>query len=300
MPILCTFLFFSLLLGVLAKDCPKGSFISAGICQLYPFNTISTTTNAASCVPCVNQTAANPRRTECKPCGLGRVYRSRPRANKVCSVCPFDTYNDKDNATSCTACPPRTRGPRRGTSLFHCMRCPEGLQASRRPSGRVQCIKCEPGFSTVEDQLVCLPCPSGTFFDRFGNGTCLPCAPGLFASATGSTFCSLCPTHTFTIDFGRSACKVCPPGTEAPNFGARQCRPACQRTDPSCLSCPPGSGENRATGECERCAPGFIGQIRTGTECYPCPFPARAGKNKTVCGCPDKRPPLLKGKCDRP
>lgn len=286
--------------ATLAQVCQPGSFISAGVCKPCPSNSISPTANAIRCIPCLNQTAANPRRTECKPCGEGRFYRPRPRVNKVCAVCPFDTYNDQDNATSCTPCPPRTRGPRGGTSKVGCIRCPEGLQVTRLPSGRLQCVKCGPDLSSTEDQLLCLPCLPGTFHDRFGNGTCLPCAPGLFASEMGSTFCPKCRFHTFTNQFGQSSCKTCPPGTEAPNIGARQCRPTCRAADPTCLSCPPGSGANRATGKCEKCAEGFIGQIRTATECYPCPSPAKANMNRTLCVCPNSLPPLLNGKCNRP
>lgn len=227
-------------------------------------------------------------------------YHPRPLVNRVCAICPDDTYNEQVSATSCTPRPPRTRGPQDGTSIFGCIRCPEGFMVTKRLSGSsLQCVKCGPGSSTFENQLLCLPCPPGTFHDRFGNGS-LPCTPGLFASEMRSTFCPKCPIHTFVNELVLASCKTCPLGTEAPNFGAQQCPPTCQANDPTCLSCPPGSGANRATGKCEECAEGFIGQTRTATECFPCPFSAKANMNRTLCVWQTSRPPQLNGKCDRP
>lgn len=287
--------------SVSGQRCPVGSFIDSNSeCRKCPLNTISTFANSTSCTPCLNRTAANFRQFACAPCGKGFFFNPRPKVNKVCAACPFNSFSDVDHATFCTPCPPGLNGPREGVSVEGCIRCPENLFLSRDGGGNIVCSRCNPGFATFEDQFVCEPCPPGTFNNRFSDASCRGCPPGQYAPDPGSIFCIKCPPHQFTNQSGQSACKPCPEDTEAPNVGARQCRPTCQPGESGCISCLPGSGLNETTGRCERCAEGFIGQICSATPCYPCPAPSTSNEARTKCRCPSGKPPLLNGMCDRP
>ena len=85
---------------------------------------------------------------------------------KGCSLCPAGSWVDQDgDKMNCRACPPGMYGLVRGAPSMHLS---HGWDLSRLPREPARTSDLDPG---------CLPCPNGTYGDRWGATTCIACNP---------------------------------------------------------------------------------------------------------------------------
>jgi len=159
----------------------------------------------STCVPCPEGRFTNPDKgMNCSEfCDAGFC----PFVDN-CTACGRGTFNDKDNATECSSCPP----------------------GSVAAWGATNCSMCSPGFTNNTVSSLCGECLAGTF-NPVEGGTCLPCDPGQY-SDQGSTGCLDCPKGSYSAMEGTPVCTPCGPGRYNPEVG--------QLEQSSCLICPTG------------------------------------------------------------
>jgi len=156
---------------------------------------------------------------------------------------------------------------------------------------------------------LCLPCPPGSYANRFkmpncsscadgwcpDNVTCAVCPPGSYTNQTNSTFCSICPSGTYTEYYNSTSCSECPAGSQ-PTDDHTMCRPCspgyysphdgsiclpCEKGTYSpyhstaCFLCPAGTYNPwPAQGACTACGQGYYNQypgVVSAAGCLICP-----------------------------
>ena len=137
---------------------------------------------------------------------------------------------------------------------------------------------------------VCKRCAKGEYFDA-ANLLCLPCPGGSYKESSGQmTSCKLCPAHTYnnqTGSTGEPACLECPANTGTSGQGAcsaRQCNCLAgffQDNKNECRKCPKGEEYIAALNDCRACQPGSfkdgVGQDSPCAECSASTYNALAG-----------------------
>ncbi|AWU47080.1 TNF receptor-like protein [Sea otter poxvirus] len=233
-------------------------------------------------------------------CENGKYYDRY--ANRCCTKCPAGThvkeYCGKNiDDTICTECPDGsyTAYP---NWLRHCLSCRGPCDSTMKESKKCSsdtdrvCVcgngrycalkgsnggcrycaphtKCPPGkgvkvAGTQNDDVVCSPCPDGTFSnitsstDTCKNHTQCPPGEGVYSPGTqkDDVVCSPCPDGTFSnITSSTAKCvghSPCPPGEGIIVAGTK-------KDDVLCKQCPDGTFANVTSGSCNnhtKCPPG--------------------------------------------
>ena len=215
-------------------------------------------------VPCPAGSGANARYDGCQPCAPGSAA---PQAGGGCSPCAAGSFSSQSNATVCALCPPGAFGGGQGQTL---------------------CRGCAPGaYAGMSGASKCAPCAAGSYAPNASSASCTPCDAGTYGTVNGSTrACAANCVNDFGNAFfsapGASACVYCVGGVV--QDGGRLC-----------LGCGRGSYEtdvvvttsNVTARVCRPCA---LGLAQTATAfagnasaCQPCPAPAYASLNGSVC-----------------
>lgn len=219
-------------------NCPRGSFIKNGACELCPIGTYSSSENSASCEDC--------------PIGSYNPFRGG-QSFWNCLLCPAGTYSDVPAAKNCKPCPP---GKYSQGGATKCLKCApgEGLDSYRN-----ECRKCYLGFYNDGSFKYCQLCPSGTGSNVIDRPTkCVPCPKGTFRDSRYSPAarCDKCPINSYTNVKGTRQCPMCPLGTIAEK-GATDCTPCPAGTfrdtvrKVRCLSCPVGLTSKPGSAACK-------------------------------------------------
>ena len=157
-----------------------------------------------------------------------------------------------------------------------CLTCPRGYVSN---DFATECKKCDEGtyiqYSSDWPQMICTPCPTGTYSAEFGSSACTTCPEGYSTPAgqtacypgtscpkgyykpPGGSACEKCSAGTYTDITTATACTKCPIGSSAPAGGS------------SCTSCT--MGQYIAAGSiCTSCLAGKFTNTTTATECTKC------------------------------
>ena len=168
-----------------------------------------------------------------------------------------------------------------------------GVEFSR--GSTIEACVCLPGYYLPywNSSTPCLPCPMGTYADRYNMSQCTPCPMNSWHNLTNQTNVSACVCHigfSGTAATGCGVCKPgyatlgtitecwgCPPGTYTNNSNMSQCTPCpanswsdnSLQTSVSVCLCNAGWAGIAATG-CNECAVNFYAE-RNSLNCTPCP-----------------------------
>jgi len=208
-------------------------------------------------------------------CGPGTYV-----SGSACASCLTGTFSSAVANAGCSACNPGTAVSITGATV--CTTCSAGQYTAG--SGQTSCGTCGTTCTTgtyisaactSAANIVCSPCPTGSF----GAGTtltvCSACAAATYASATGLSVCSACLAGTFASAAGTSSCAKCAAGTVAAGSGATVCVGCAAGSfffnATLCAPCLPGNYSNgTANAVCARCPPGLISSVSGATACSTC------------------------------
>ena len=119
--------------------------------------------------------------------------------------CPYGTFSEEVNATSCMPSDP-------------------GYRASD-VIGATSQVRCEPGtYQPYERSVECLDAPQGTYVATSGATEYLPCSDGTYTNIVGQSRCST-PEPGFLVNAAGTRLIRCTAGTYAES-GATRCTPA--------------------------------------------------------------------------
>ena len=229
------------------KDCPIGTYGTAGVCTDCKAGTYQDIQGAAF---------------TCKECDHGNENLYQPDTGQTqCNSC---INGNATNSTSCVPCGPGTH------FNFHALPCrctacmPGYVQALH---GQMECVSCDTqttglvAFRTGMTQ--CHRCPRGE--QPYNSSYCTSCPLGSFENGIDNT-CVLCEENTFADTPGgvfSSSCKPCPTGTST--LGVKGAKS--DTTD--CLPCP--EGKYLRDGKCHNCIPGSFSDTPGAVDvCTPC------------------------------
>eukprot|EP00960_Hanusia_phi_P002429 70506-Hanusia_phi.AAC.1 len=160
-------------------------------------------------------------------------------STSTCTVCPKDTYNDKNSQTYCKNCIPHSTSPIGSISIQSCScedgyiyitdqfrckgctagkykiafdtcaQCPVNSYSNNGSQFRTQC-KCDPGYFGNDGES-CTPCPAGTYKDVSGSSPCILCGSNEYSvdASTSKQQCVCSPGYYRDNE----VCKACPFGT---------------------------------------------------------------------------------------
>ena len=174
--------------------------------------------------------------------------------------CAADSFNEKQNATSCTDCP---------------------LHSSHSIEGSIDetdCV-CDAGAYSISDEVVpvaCQLCAGGYFKSTPGSEACVGCLEDQFSNSTCASTCRSCHTNSVSASLSSSqqAC-VCVPGFET-------------AAEDVCVAC--GVGKFKATpshGQCELCADGKFQDASAQSLCTDCLSHSQSESQRGFCLCED-------------
>ena len=177
-----------------------------------------------------------------------------------CVRCAADSFNEKQNATSCTDCP------------LHSSHSIEGS------NDETDCV-CDAGAYSISDEVVpvaCQLCAGGYFKSTPGSEACVGCLADQFSNGTGASTCRSCHTNSVSASLSSSqeAC-MCVPGYET-------------AAEDVCVAC--GVGKFKATpshGQCELCADGKFQDASAQSLCTDCLSHSQSESQRGFCLCED-------------
>lgn len=161
----------------LAKACPPGSFRNNYIKVTFPRKSDDSN----------NYWYVQPG-TKCIRCPAG--YYATSAGSKICIKCPRGYYCS-DPTVAPKPCPAGTFSNLE-YGIQSCMVCPDGSYTTTIASKT--CTMCPKGYYCADPSKAPAKCPIGTFSNStVGQLLCTPCPPGTYAATTGSTQCTPCP-----------------------------------------------------------------------------------------------------------
>ena len=269
--------------------CELGTYkeiLGSSQCLPCPINYYSDDSRS-DCVPCPNNTVLTKRQGQVSDCVCNAGFTGK----KVCLPCDPGTIKPNIGSGICYDCPAGTYA----LSSTFCKRCPARSSSPNR-SSLVQNCSCDPGYTVDLDtttQLVCIPCPVGTYKLLSGPSSCIldppntkknnqigavifECKPA-FAVNQEQNNCTPCSFFHVNAVQNKSFCNI----TEY--FAAQQC---------ACNACPNNqvaymlaqfSWDDPENGSDISAIPGINGQMegaqsvqgcvcQSGYECIECPY----------------------------
>ena len=172
--------------------------------------------------------------------------------------CPKGTHQDKFGRWYCSRCSPGYYSNREGS--LYCRACPKGHFCDLNDRGKAPipclkgtyqskfgesfCLGCSLGYySNREGSLYCticpkvhwcdesdrgkapIPCPKGTYQDKFGRWYCSNCSDGYYSTQIGSFHCKICPKGHECDENNKGKVPIpCPKGTQKYESGESFCR----------------------------------------------------------------------------
>ncbi|XP_060076672.1 uncharacterized protein LOC132556307 [Ylistrum balloti] len=201
--------------------------------------------------------------SQCVQCSLGQYYDSE---SKTCKLCPWNTYQNEVEQTSCKSCNGNN------VTLF------------QGAFNAIHCVdNCTAGSFYNESTGSCEACPKNFYQENFGKGYCDNCPIDKITTGTGSdSFADCnddCPVGYERIQSNQD-CVACPKGTYRIQL-AEKCIPCplefttegIATTDASGCSiriCYNGTFRN-ASNKCEDCPYGFYQDENFMDQCKECP-----------------------------
>ena len=180
----------------------------------------------------------------------------------------IEGYTASESGVACTACATSTY--KNFTGNLPCSLCPAGTNSSLASLSLAEC-SCLPGYSGIEDGVVCEACELG--YKGFpGPGTCTDC-PSFTSSNAGIVIEDCMCLPGYSSDFNGVACIACPQNTYKDTRGIGTCQ-----------ACPANSESLAGSARCQ-CSAGYTSGA--GGVCVPCEentFKASAGdQNCSLC-----------------
>ena len=144
--------------------------------------------------------------------------------------CPKGTHQDKFGRRYCSRCSPGYYSNREGS--LYCRACPKGHFCDLNDRGKAPipclkgtyqakfgesfCLGCSLGYySNREGPLYCTICPKGHWCDESDRGKApIPCPKGTYQDKFGRWYCSNCSDGYYSTQIGSFHCKICPKGHE--------------------------------------------------------------------------------------
>ncbi len=145
------------------------------------------------------------------------------------------------------------------------------------------------GYSSVTENISCVPAPAGSYVDSAGAKFASQCAAGFYQPDAGQTLCLIVPVGTYSPQgsiapipceagsfagaTGSSACRLAPPGTYANSAKTDQvaCSPGTYQPQPgqtACLPAPAGSFvSNVSAASASPCPAGYFQPLTGQTDC---------------------------------
>ena len=192
--------------------CPPGSYINTDYCEYRTkcsecsrgyYQDKSGQTHCMCCPPGHQCQNAHLPPVPCEPGTMSYTYCSD---RYLCKQCDRGYYQEKAGQPECNCCPAGHRCGRTdrlpipcepGTfqpesygcsSRYKCYDCNGGYYQDE--SGQNKCNECPPGYYCPEGSTCPIPCPAGTYNDRWRNTGCYTCSGS--STCVGSTTCGIC------------------------------------------------------------------------------------------------------------
>lgn len=231
--------------------CPAGRFISAADgfecipCELGKYNPRPGATDCITCPDAQITFELGAKSVlECGFCPKG-MFLLFGEFDVNCSFCPIGQFSDEENATSCSVC---EAGTFSNVGSSTCTPCPPGTRGLERPGKPPACPKCPKGtYQNAVGKLKCIPCPTGSKSIRVRK----KCTP---TCKQGAKNCRFCPPGT-GYNAKTKSCNKCPKGMISKGNTSTPCWPCKNGLMPNknqdrCI-CPDGLGF--FDGACRQC-----------------------------------------------
>ena len=215
-----------------------------------------------------------------------------------------------------------------GHTVTNCPACPGGsVSPTRNPTSSSQCSRCGFGNYKLPGNNFCQNCPTGTnttTLDSTSKSQCKVCSSGFYRFQAGrnfrkcvdksnwkscsaktcwrgkynsdqNIFCSSCPQGKSTLLENRTSADQCTVRASGYYYTGKAnivVNKLLSNFVPECTRCPTGRtsfGGSTTPNQCNRCAPGFFGNLPAGkfygdtsrTECVSCSRPRFSVGNST-------------------